>query len=187
MRQRCYEGVVIKRINFGEADRIIILLSRQDGKIRLLAKGVRKLTSRRAPHLEIFSHVVVSTYESSFLPYITEASAVCDLRNIRKDLRKIAIAYHLCEIVERILPEKEKNKEIFDLFLETLLILEKESSKVAIRQAVRLFVHNLLVRLGYLSLNKKITYSQLLFEIEAIIERPLKTLRLLTKLSRQLQ
>lgn len=185
MRNYKVLGIVIKRVNVGEADRIIILFTPKQGKIRVLGKGLRKLNSRRAPHLEIFSYVSVFIHESRYLPYVTEASLLNGFINIRKNFRKVAIAFHLCEIVDKLLPEKEKNEELFNSLLSVIRLLDSGQSYVEIRKGVRLFVEDMLLRLGYIHSNQKFTYSQLIAEIENIIEKPLKTLRLLTKLSKE--
>jgi len=51
------EGIVIKRKNFGEADRILTVFTKKYGKIKVLAKGVRRITSRRGPNVELFNQV----------------------------------------------------------------------------------------------------------------------------------
>lgn len=187
MKRYRLEGIVVKRINFKEADRIIIFFSKELGKIKLLGKGIRRITSRRAPHLEIFSQVKINVYESRIFPYITEAQLIYGFSRLRKSFRKVAIAYHLCEIVDQLLPEKEKNEALFNSFISTMHLIEENNSPEEIRSSVRIFVHSLLNRLGFLNPNKTLTYSQLISEIENIVERPLSTLRLLTKISRNLQ
>ncbi len=182
MRNRQFEGIVLKRINYQEADRIITFFAKELGKIKLVGKGIRKINSRRASHLEIFSHVKVLAYEKSHLFYIVEANLLNSFTYLRKNLRKVAIAYHLCEIVDRILPEREKNRQIFVLILNTFTQLEKENSSEKIRSLVRFFVHSLLSELGYVSREKIIPYSQLLKEIENISEKNLFSFNLLTKL-----
>lgn len=181
------EGIVIKRINYQEADRIIIIFSKESGKIKVIGKSIRKITSRRAPHLEIFSHVKVFVHESKHLPYITEAELICGFSCLRKNFRKVAIAYHLCEIVEKLIPEKEKNEELFNLLIATLHKIEDEKSTSEVRRIVRVFVYSLLNKLGYLNPKKTFSYSQLIYEIENISERPLSSLKLLTKIARNLQ
>ncbi len=178
------EGIVLKRINVSEADRVITLLSSSQGKIRVIAKGIRKLNSRRAPHLEIFSHLTLYVHESKFLLYVTEAELIDGFIQVRKNFRKVTIAYHLCEITDKLLPEKEKNAGVFESLLAALALLNNSTSLTETRQGVRVFVQNLLQKLGYINLNQKLTYSQLIVRIEEIIEKPLKTLRLLTKISK---
>lgn len=180
------EGIVIKRINLGEADRLLTLFSKKQGKIKVLAKGIRKVASRRAPHLEIFSQVNVSLHQGKF-PFVNEAQLIYGFPQVRKNLRKIMIAYHLCEIIDKLLPEKEQNEELYRLFIDALLFIEKEKSSTKLRQTVRFFVNNLLTKLGYTTYKKESTYSQLINEIENIIEKPLSTLPLLTKISREIE
>lgn len=187
MKSYRLEGIVIKRINIGEADRIIIFFSKESGKIKVLGKGIRKITSRRGPHLEIFSLVKVFIHESKIFPYITEAQLMYGFSQLRRSFRKVAIAYHLCEIVEELLPEREKNEMLYDSLVNALYLIENENSPEVIRKGVRVFVHSLLNKLGYLPPRKNFSYSQLISEIESIVERPLSTLRLLTKISRNLQ
>lgn len=170
-------GFVIKRINVGEADRIIILFSEEKGKVRALAKNIRKINSKRSPHLEIFSQVKVLIHEGKNYSYIVEAQLINGFLKLRKDLRKVRIAYHLCEIIEKLLPEREYNGEIYKLYLNTLTILENGIDPLIIRQEVRFFVNQFLLKLGYLDRKKSLTYSQLIFEIEYLIEQPLSTLR----------
>ena len=181
------EGIVIKRINIGEADRLLTLFSKKQGKIKILGKGIRKIASRRAPHLEIFSQVNVFLHQGKIYPYVTEAQLIYGFSDLRKNFRKIVITYHLCEIIDKLLPEKEKNEELYHSFIDTLLFLEKENSAIRIRQGVRFFVNNLLTKLGYITHGKDTAYSQLIYEIENIIEKPLSTLRLLTKISREIE
>lgn len=183
MRNLQLEGIVVKRYNIGEADRLLVIFTKNQGKVKLLAKGIRKIISRRAPHLEIFSQVNILVHQSKNYSYITEAQLIYGFPKLRQNFRKIVITYHLCEIIDKLLPEKEKNEELYRLFFEALLCLEKENSALKIRQIVRFFVNNLLVKLGYMTDVKDTAYSLLLTEIENIIERPLATMKLLTKIS----
>ena len=67
------EALVIRHTNFGEADRILTLYSREKGKIRVVAKGVRKLKSRKAGHLEPFTRVQLQLAKGRDLPIVTQA------------------------------------------------------------------------------------------------------------------
>jgi len=76
MRSYKTEGIVLKRINYGEADRILTIYTKRHGKIRAIAKGVRKLTSRKAGSLELFNNVVLFLVKGKNLDIITEAQTV---------------------------------------------------------------------------------------------------------------
>lgn len=187
MRNLQLEGIVIKRYNVGEADRLLVLFTKEQGKLKVLGKGIRKISSRRASHLEIFSQVNLSLHQNKTIPYVLEAQIINNFRNIRQNLRKIAISYHLCEIINKLLPEKEKNEELYNSLIETLLLLEKENSSVKIRRIIRFFVNNLLTKLGYITYNQDTAYSLLMTEIESITEQPLSTIKLLTKVSKEFE
>ena len=58
MRNFKTEGIIIKRRDYGEADRILTVMTREYGKLKIKAKGVRKITSRRSAHIELLNHTV---------------------------------------------------------------------------------------------------------------------------------
>jgi len=62
------EAIVLKRVSFGEADRLVTVFSRNRGKLTLLAKGIRRLTSRKKGHLELFCQVDKLTAENQEHP-----------------------------------------------------------------------------------------------------------------------
>lgn len=184
MRFTQVNAIVLKRLNVGEADRILVVYSKELGKIRVIAKGVRKITSRRAAHLEVFSQVNMIIRDSKTLPYVGEVSSLYSFTTLHKSFRKIAIAYHLSEILDRILPEREKNEYIYNMFSSFLKALDRESANEIVRSNVRYFVHDMLSHLGYLKKTSHFTYSQLIGEVESVIERPLATVNLLHTISR---
>ena len=110
------EGIVIKRQNFGEAGKIITLFTREKGKINLLAKGIRKTTSKRAGSLELFNRVKISAVKGrGELDTLTEVLLVENFARWRKYLGRITIAYQLCEVVDRLTPDRQPHPEIFEI------------------------------------------------------------------------
>ncbi|MCL5020033.1 MAG: DNA repair protein RecO [Patescibacteria group bacterium] len=93
MRSFKAEGIIIKRKNFGEADRIITVLTRNQGKIQIKAAGVRKIQSRRSPHVELLNHSILFIYKGrGNLPVLTEAQTVNSFQDIKNDLTKTGFA-----------------------------------------------------------------------------------------------
>ena len=70
------EGIILKRMNYGEADRILTIYTLHHGKIRAMAKGVRKLQSRKAGSLELFNHSVLFLIKGKNLDLVTEAQTI---------------------------------------------------------------------------------------------------------------
>ena len=75
------------RRNFGEADRILVIFSKNFGRLSLLAKGIRKPKSRKRGHLEVFSHVRFQASTGHGLDLMTEAEAIGDFKEIRNNPR----------------------------------------------------------------------------------------------------
>ena len=120
MRAFRTEGIIIKRRNFGEADRIITVFTRDHGKLHIKASGVRKITSRRSGQIELLNHAILGLYKGNGFPILTEAKMVEEYAPIKSDLDKIGLAYHLCELVDGLCPENQELREVYMLLKGTL-------------------------------------------------------------------
>lgn len=118
------EAVVIRHSNFGEADRVLTLFTREQGKVRAVAKGVRKLKSRKAGHLEPFTRVQLQLARGRDLPIITQAETVEAYLNIRSTLETTAQAAYVLEVLDRFSFEHEENRDLYRLAVETLQRLD---------------------------------------------------------------
>jgi DNA repair protein RecO (recombination protein O) len=121
-RSRLYRtpAVVLKRTDLGEADRIVTLYSRDVGKVRAVAKGVRRTTSRSAGHLEPFTLTDVLFAVGRELDVISQAETVEAFRDIRENLDRTTHAYYLAEVVDLLTEEREENQAVFDALVEGL-------------------------------------------------------------------
>jgi hypothetical protein len=126
MRNFRAEGIIIKRKNYGESDRIITVLTKQYGKMQLKASGVRKITSRRSAHVELLNHSLLSVHKSNAFPILIEAELVHSFSPIKSDLQKVGLAYHLCELVDGLCPEGQEQPQVFELLYSTLTQLAGE-------------------------------------------------------------
>ena len=132
-------AIVLKRSNFSEADKIITLFSKERGKIRVVAKGIRRIKSRRAPHLELFNLVTVVLHSGKAFDLVSEAKS--EHRSV-DDLKTAGYLFYICEVLDKILPEEQPHPEIFEMATEIF-------KNVSQRQ-VKEFVIQLLWNLGYL-------------------------------------
>lgn len=165
------EAIVIGSSMYGDSDKIITFYTKERGKVRGIAKGVKKLTSRKRSALEPFTHVRVQITNSD-LGIVTEASLINSFSNIRKDINSVSVAYFLCESIQKSQPDEATNYEVFSLFLNSLKDLEDGSSKRSVRED---FTKNLLLNLGFLEEAEGLTDSIKVFE--EIIERKLGSVR----------
>jgi DNA repair protein RecO (recombination protein O) len=125
-RQYRTEAVVLKRGDFGEADRILTIFTPERGKVRVLAKGIRRITSRKAGHLELFVRSRLLVHGGRDLDIVAQAESVETYRPIREDLRRTACAYFIAELLDGFTGEEEGQAAIYELLVESLRRLSSE-------------------------------------------------------------
>ena len=103
------DGVVLRTQKLGEADRIITLLTRQNGRVRAVAKGVRRTKSRFGARLEPFTHVDVMLHPGRSLDVITQAEVIRPYgAPLAEDYPRYTAGTAMLETAERLTPmEKE--------------------------------------------------------------------------------
>jgi DNA repair protein RecO (recombination protein O) len=148
------EAVVLRRIDFGEADRILTLFTPTYGKVRAIAKGVRRTTSRLAGHLEPFTRTQLLLATGRDLDIVTQAEARERLDALRADLWHATGAWYIAELVDRFLEDADPHPRLYALFVETLRRLEvgaRQEPKETGRSwlALRYFELRLLEELGF--------------------------------------
>lgn len=180
MRHYNVLGIVIKRRNVGEADRILTVFSQKNGKMQLRAPGVRKLTSRRASHIELCNLSTFTLYKGRSLPIVTEAQTIHDFSKLKEDLTKIGFAYHLCELIDGLCPENQENFAVFVLLKETLTRLANGGDIVSV---IHEFEIELLTLLGFWPKNRSSQHVNTHRFIENILERRLRSKVILSRLS----
>lgn len=175
-------AIVLKRRNVGEADRIVTLFTKEYGRMRVVAKGVRRVHSRRAAHLEVFSHTCLVLYHGRTWDSVTEATPLHTFSYLRSNLPRVSAAYYLCELVDALLPERQEHRDVYSLLLESLAKLNDaaENNPVAVSEQ---FALELLRRLGYLARDRTIPSGQIESYIEKIIEKRLRSPKILSQLS----
>jgi DNA repair protein RecO (recombination protein O) len=121
-RQRSYrvEAVVIRHNDWGEADRLLWLFTRELGKQRAIAKGVRKPQSRKAGHLEPFTRVSLQLARGRDLPIITQAEAIDLYMPVREDLLLTTYGAYVVELLDRFTYEEGENRLLYQLLVDTL-------------------------------------------------------------------
>lgn len=168
------EAIILKRINLGEADRLVTVFSKDGGKLTLLAKGIRRLTSRKKGHLELFNRVSLQIAKGKSLDLITEAETLNNFSRLRRNLNRVRIAYLLVELVDKLTAENQEHTEIYFLLCDTLSQLDGET---ATNNLIADFEVQLLTRLGF-GLPDRHDRVSLESHILTIIEKPLNSKKL---------
>jgi DNA repair protein RecO (recombination protein O) len=129
------EAVVLRHTDYGEADRILTLYTRQLGKTRAIVKGARKITSRKAGHLEPFTHVKLQLATGRDLLIVTQADTVDAYLPLREDLLLTSHASYVMELLDRFTYEDNlEHPTLFRLLTETLSRLASSSDASTLRQ-----------------------------------------------------
>jgi len=121
-RERLYrtEAIILRRQNFGEADKLLTLYTPGLGKRRVLAKGVRKPRSRKGGHVELFIHSNLLIAKGKSLDIVTQAETIHSFLPIRRELLRTSYAYYAAELLDKFTEEGEENRPLFELLLALL-------------------------------------------------------------------
>jgi len=118
------QGIVLRSFPFGEADRVVVLLSPNSGKLRTVAKGIRKTKSRFGGRLEPFCHVDLVLYEGRNLDTITQATIIEPFHQLRADLDRVIAAGTMVEVADAVAQENEPARRLFLLLQRGLKALD---------------------------------------------------------------
>ena len=164
-------GIVLNQKNFFEADRLLTVFTKDFGRLRLLAKSVRKLNSRKRGHLELFSQVKIVCAKGKNLDLITEAETVNNFSTLRRNLNRVRIAYLLCELINDLTAENQEHEDVYNLLW---LYLAQLNSPAAPKNLIFNFEKSLLELLGF-GLPNSLSRTSLEAHIQSITEKPLNS------------
>src|SRR5687767_2079913 len=132
-------------MRLGEADNIITLVTDGRGKVRAVAKGVRKTKSRFGGRLEPLCHVALQLYEGRSLDTITQVETLEQFRGVREDLDRLTRATTMLEAVDALVQEGHEDRRLYQMLLGALRTLEATPSPLV----VPAFFWKLLAHVGF--------------------------------------
>ena len=125
-------GVVLRTYKLGEADRIVVLLTEAHGKVRAVAKGVRKTKSRFGSRLEPTAHVALLLYEGRELDVVNQADYLEHHPHLRDDLSRLAKASAVLEAVDQVAQEREPSSQLYRMVAGALRSIEAADSPLLV-------------------------------------------------------
>lgn len=164
-------GIVLKRVNVGETDRIINILTQEFGKITVVAKGVRKMSSSKRAYLEPGNIIKAFCIETKSLPILTQASLIQDCSAMRQNLSTYRSLTQLLEIFEKLFVEMELETETFHY---ALLLRKQIVAGKAPASFVREILGNIIVQLGFQHPNES-KYTTISDYISALSDSKMKS------------
>lgn len=125
MRERIYrtDALVLRRNDFGEADRLL-LIATPKGKQRIIARGVRKTTSRLASGVELFTHVRLLLAIGRNLDIVTQSQVVASYAGLHASLERLRCAYYVAELYDQFVQSEQENPALFSVLLEAFAALD---------------------------------------------------------------
>ncbi|OGM74442.1 DNA repair protein RecO [Candidatus Woesebacteria bacterium RIFOXYB1_FULL_38_16] len=164
------EAIVLSRKDFSEADRILTVYSKEFGKLSLLAKGIKRPKSRKRGNLEVFSQIKFLAAKTKGLGILVEVALIESFSYLRKDLKRMALAYYVIEVIGRITNYEERNERLYELLVKYFGKIENEEGLLKLRES---FIFDLLTLLGYWPKEKTLVNSDQV--LEQIIERKINS------------
>ena len=127
LRDRLYttEAIVLSRLDYGEADRILTLYTPARGKVSVIAKGARRPKSRAGPHLDYLARCSLQLARGRDLDVVTSAETVETHEGLRADLNAFGHGCHLAEVVRHLTQDRQENRPVYDLLVRSLTLLNE--------------------------------------------------------------
>lgn len=171
-------GIVLKRSNFGELDRVVTIFTKEQGKLVCVAKGSRRLTSSKLAALEPGTLIKGHFIPTKGLPLLTQAQIINDFAVLKSDLTAIRNLFQILEMLDAILAEGDPQPEVFAITLELFSTLgKKKTNRTAV---VRQAFARILSILGFSSTNTEDTKKSLHDFIENLTQHKLKAFAFLS-------
>lgn len=166
--------VILKKEDRGEADQIFTVFTRDLGKLEILGKSIRKITSKLRSGIDLFSISEIEFIQSKTYKILTDALLVKQFKNIKKDLLRLKIAFQISKVADELIEGQERDEKIWKLLVQTFERLNNFSEpRPAFKLIYYYFLWNLINLLGYkpeiyfcLSCQKRLRPEKLYFSRE---------------------
>ncbi len=142
------QGIILKKTDFGEFDRILTVYTRSSGKISLLVQGVRKPKAKLKSQLSLFNLVDLMIAPGRQIDRIVNALIIKDFSSIRHNVKFLATLYCLTEIFESLVFAPEKDENLWHFLMAVWAFFEDKPS-VDLKFIINYFTERLLKELGY--------------------------------------
>lgn len=164
------EGFIFKKTSLLNRDLIITVFCRELGRVRVLAKGIKKLTSRRSPHIETGNLIKAVLSKNKDYYFLQETALISGFSQIKKNQPKFQCLYLFLFILEKLLPENQKEEKMYRLFKSFMVDLSKRDDYQAIMTD---YLNNTASLLGYQEKNRDKDLIEITTFIEEIINEKL--------------
>lgn len=163
-------GIILRVVDFAEADKIVGILSHYHGYQEYVARGARRMNSKKSPHLDLFNQIKFQVSRGVNPQMLIQVDTVNYYPEIKSSLEKIRISMSIAEIVTSIMPPEEEDKETYLSLLNYLEAINKPVDKTVLAKVTYQFSLYLLKHLGY-SLPENLPSENIIGYFETIINK----------------
>lgn len=141
-------GIIINQIKFGEADKFIKIISQKHGLIETIAKGARRSTSRKSPHLDSLNLIKFQVGRSKNIGHLIQVEIINSFPNIKANLKLTRTCFYLLEILNQVIAPNQPDPSLF-LSLKNYLTALDQNQITNQRQLTTKFQVYLIKHLGF--------------------------------------
>lgn len=144
------QGIILRRFNMNEFDKLLVIYAREFGKLLVKAKSLRKKEAKMKESLELFNFVDLLLAKGKNIDTITGVVVGSSFVNLKSNLLSLAAAYYISELLDKLIIGPERDERIWQLILKAFNFLEeKERNGETIKKLLQRFEYNLLALLGH--------------------------------------
>ncbi len=144
------QGFILKKINQGEANQLLTIYTKDFGKLKVLGKAIRKISSKLRSGADFFYLSEIEFIQAKVHKTLTDAILINNFKNLRKDLARLTIAYKISEIFDKLIRGQEPDEKLWQLLIETFKKLDDYNLKpITYSLIYYYFLWNFLSLLGY--------------------------------------
>lgn len=144
------EGIVINKREYGEADRLVTIFTKEHGKLVTIIKGIRKSKKREiaATDIAVLSDIIF--YERGDKLYISSIESKRVFLNVTADVFKISLLFYVFKAVDIFIQEKQKNDRIYNMIIKFIEFLEREKEREKMAVSVLYLIFKILQIEGFI-------------------------------------
>ncbi|PIS15859.1 DNA repair protein RecO [Candidatus Roizmanbacteria bacterium CG09_land_8_20_14_0_10_41_9] len=162
LRAKRSEAIVLRKRTLLNKDVLLTFFSSEFGKIQVIAKGIKKITSRRSSHMQTANLVQILVQNKDERFFLQETSLTSAFSQIKNNDQKIQVLYFFLFTLERILPENQNESDVYKLSKQFLVALSRSDG--CFSGLLTLYLNKMLRLLGYIQKDKELDDLKLFIE-----------------------
>ncbi|NTU72622.1 DNA repair protein RecO [Candidatus Roizmanbacteria bacterium] len=141
------EGFLLKKHRLSGQDTVTVIFTKEQGKISAYAKGVKKITSRRSPHLQTGNLLIITLDSKGTAQYVQQTTLVSAFGQLKQNVRKVEMLYFFLFLIDRLVPEGVPEPQLYNMTKQ--FIIELNKAPIFTRSEILPYMQEILLILGF--------------------------------------